>query len=508
MTSGSPIAAGSPTPGAADEPVAGSSTIEPAATNPDRGFLTTPPDIATMPPGVPYIIGNEAAERFSFYGMKAVLFTYMTQFLVNAAGEPATFSPERAKAFLHLFVMSAYFLPVAGALLADIFWGKYRTIIWLSLVYCLGHVALAAVPGQSGLLLGLALIAIGAGGIKPCVSAHVGDQFGPRNEHLVERVFAWFYFSINVGATISMLLTPWLMHEAIRSWGPSLSSANVDWELSQKHYGPHLAFGVPALLMMLATFVFWLGRNTFVHRPAAGPQAFFTECLSPAGLLALLRLLPLYVFVAVFWSLFDQSASAWVAQAKSMDRRLFADFGLLPESLRSWDVLADQLQSLNGLMVLVLVPLFTYVVYPAVNRLVRLTPLMKIQTGFILAAISFAVCSWAQERLDAGLPVTAWWQVWAYLLLTAAEVLVSVTCLEFSYTQAPPQMKSLVMSFYLLSVAAGNGLTAGINLLMEYKWLQLENAAYFWFFTALMGAAAVFFLPVLLLFPTSRPSSR
>ena len=86
--------------------------------------------------------------------------------------------------------------------------------------------------------LGLALIALGAGGIKPCVSAHVGDQFGKQNKHLITKVFGWFYFSINFGSTVSMPLTPWLL----------------------EHYGPGWAFGVPGILMAIATFVFWLGR--------------------------------------------------------------------------------------------------------------------------------------------------------------------------------------------------------------------------------------------------------
>ena len=151
-----------------------------------------------MPSGIPYIVGNEAAERFSFYGMKAILFVYMTKYLVNAMGQPDLMSSESAREAVHWFVASAYFFPLAGAILSDSLLGKYRTIFWLSLVYCLGHLALATIPGRVGLLAGLTLIAIGAGGIKPCVSAHVGDQFSERNQGLLPRVYSWFYFSINL----------------------------------------------------------------------------------------------------------------------------------------------------------------------------------------------------------------------------------------------------------------------------------------------------------------------
>src|SRR6185369_16488434 len=142
----------------------------------------------------------------------------------------------------------SYFLPILGAFLGDAILGKYRTVLFLSIVYCFGHLALALSHTRLGLVLGLGLIALGAGGIKPCVSANVGDQFGRSNQHLLERVFGWFYFSINLGAFASSVLTPLLL----------------------KEYGPHVAFGVPGVLMLLATIVFWLGRNKFVHIPPGG----------------------------------------------------------------------------------------------------------------------------------------------------------------------------------------------------------------------------------------------
>src|SRR5690606_3573456 len=114
------------------------------------------------------------------------------------------------------FTAAAYFFPVFGALLADVFLGKYRTILYLSIVYCIGHAALALMgtPGvgpSMWLFIGLMLISIGSGGIKPCVSANVGDQFGKANQHLLTKVYQWFYFSINFGAFLSTLLTPWVL---------------------------------------------------------------------------------------------------------------------------------------------------------------------------------------------------------------------------------------------------------------------------------------------------------
>src|SRR6056297_3413354 len=184
-----------------------------------KRFLTRPdPTETRLPGGVPFIVGNEAAERFSFYGMRAILVVFMTQYLVDASHNDATMTDEKAKSIFHLFVGAAYFTPMLGALIADIFWGKYKTILYISLMYCVGHGCLALmdlgpVTGawdmRPFMYSGLFLIALGAGGIKPCVSAHVGDQFGSGNKHLMTQVFNWFYFSINLGAAASQFMTPW-----------------------------------------------------------------------------------------------------------------------------------------------------------------------------------------------------------------------------------------------------------------------------------------------------------
>src|SRR5437588_3106737 len=123
-------------------------------------YLTSPPKIATMPPGVPYIVGNEAAERFSYYGMNSILVVFMTHLLLNAQGQPAPMSGPDAEGWYHMFVSCAYLLPLLGAFLADAVLGKYRTILYLSIVYCFGHLALAINHTRIGLVIGLGLIAL------------------------------------------------------------------------------------------------------------------------------------------------------------------------------------------------------------------------------------------------------------------------------------------------------------------------------------------------------------
>src|SRR5437667_2545248 len=151
----------------------------------NRKYLTSPPNLTGMPPGVPYIIGNEAAERFSYYGMKSVLTVFMAHYILNQSGVLAPMQENEAYMYTHYFVFGVYFLPILGAIISDGFLGKYRTILSLSIFYCFGHLALALNDTRFGLFIGLLLIAFGAGGIKPCVSAHVGDQFGASNKHLI-----------------------------------------------------------------------------------------------------------------------------------------------------------------------------------------------------------------------------------------------------------------------------------------------------------------------------------
>ena len=405
-------------------------------TTTQSSFRTAPVDSPDMPGGIPYIIGNEAAERFSFYGMKTILFVFMTEYLLNAHNKPGYLSETDANIWIHNFVAATYFFPILGAILADWLFGKYRTILSLSLVYCLGHFVMAfvdypamfptgensvfAVEPRIIMMIGLGLIAIGAGGIKSCVSAHVGDQFGTSNKHLIPQVFRWFYFSINLGSTISTILTPLLL----------------------KYYGPAWAFGVPGGLMFLATVVFWLGRNQFIHVPAGGTQ-FFKETFSKVGLRAIFNLVPLYCFVAMFWCLFDQTGSTWINQADDMDKTINLGFFKLT-------LLKSQIQFLNPLLVLILIPVFSYVIYPWLSRFFDVTPLRKIGIGLFLTVPSFVILAILQHRIDSGATPHIFWHFLAYFIITCAEIMVSITTLEFSYTQAPKKMKSLVMGLSLL----------------------------------------------------------
>jgi proton-dependent oligopeptide transporter, POT family len=427
-------------------------------------YATKPPNIPGMPPGVPYIIGNEAAERFSFYGMRSILIVFMTTYMVNKMGMPDRMGDAEARGYFSLFVSAVYFLPILGAILAECFLGKYNTIFWLSIVYCAGHFALALNDTRVGLMIGLGLIALGSGGIKPCVSANVGDQFGESNKHLLSKVFGWFYFSINAGSFLSTILCPVL--------------------LNSPNWGPRYAFGLPGIAMVIATIFFWAGRKKFVHIPPAG-LGFVKQFFSKEGLGALGRLVIVYVFVAIFWSLWDQSSGgAWTLQCRNMDLSFFG-LQLLPE----------QVQTANPIMILLFIPLVNYVIYPAMGRFFEVTPLRKIGIGLGLTACSYLVIAYIQHLIDAGGKPTVWWQFLAYVILTLGEAMVSITGLEFSYTQAPNKMKSAVMAAWLFTVSLGNQFTAQLNFFIANPdgSSKMSDFNYYMFFAGLMFAATLLF---------------
>lgn len=469
------------------------------------------PKKTPMPRQIPYIIGNEACERFSFYGMRNILVPFLIS-SVLLAYLPEGDREGAAKDVFHTFVIGVYFFPLLGGWLSDRYFGKYNTVLWLSLVYVVGHACLALFEdNRTGFYTGLLLIALGSGGIKPLVSAFVGDQFDRSNKHLSKIVYDAFYWTINFGSFFASLLMPIFLRE----------------------YGPSIAFGIPGALMFIATVIFWAGRNKYVHvpPPPSNPHSFLRVArtalfgqasghgrpglvifgigamlalaalvwlvgsdfviavLLALGLLlafggigasmqlerargvhpdeavegvrAVLRILIVFALVTPFWSLFDQKASTWIIQGNTMT---------MPHEQwwwPSWLVKAPaQMQALNPLLVLLIIPFNNLVLYPALRRVgIEVTSLRRMGAGIAFSGLAWIAAGAIQLYIDGGDPVSIAWQIAPYALLTLGEVLVSATGLEFAYSQAPPSMKGVIMSFWLLSVSYGN------------LWVLMTNAA-------------------------------
>ena len=244
-----------------------------------------------MPRQIPFIIGSEGCERFSFYGMRNILTPFlMTSLLLHLPDEAARKS--MTNEVFHTFVMGVYFFPLLGGWLADRFFGKFNTILWFSLIYCLGHAFLAIFDdNMNGFFAGLFLISLGAGGIKPLVASFVGDQFDERNKHLAKLVFDAFYWIINFGSFFASLLMPVFLAQL----------------------GPKIAFGIPGALMFIATAVLWIGKRHYVMVPVAAknPHSFLNVVMTAlrpdargnwgtGSILAMIGLVPmLYMLVAL-----------------------------------------------------------------------------------------------------------------------------------------------------------------------------------------------------------------
>ena len=248
-------------------------------------------------------------------------------------------------------------------------------------------------------------------------------------------------------------------------------------------YGPRVAFGVPAVLMLTATIVFWSGRYKFVHVPPKG-KSFIDATFNRETGAAMGRLAILFAFVAVFWSLWDQSGGEWVLQAQKMERHLFG-----------FEILSSQLQAVNAIMILAFIPLFQYLIYPALNSVWKLTPLRKIGLGIFTIGVSFLISAWIEAKLNSGVKLSIGWQLPAYAVLSAGEVMTSITALEFAYTQAPKHLKAVVQALYLLSVSAGNFFTAFVHYFIANPdgTVKLQGAAYYNFFAVLSMSAAIIF---------------
>ena len=251
---------------------------------------------------------------------------------------------------------------------------------------------------------------------------------------------------------------------------------------------------LPGILMAIATFIFWLGRKQFAHIPPRG-KIYFKETFSGENLRAILRLCSIFAFVVIFWALFDQIGTLWQIQARSLDRVLPDWIPLIGDS----EMLAAQVSAIwNPLFILLLIPVFSYIIYPFFSQFFEVTPLRKIGFGLWVMGFAFTLVALLQERIDLGESPNMGWQILACLLLTGSEVLVSITCLEFAYTQAPKEMKSFVMAIFLLTVSLGNYFTSAVKffIINEDGSSKLPGSSEFWFWTVLVFIAALIFIRV------------
>uniref|UniRef100_A0A0K2T106 Oligopeptide transporter 1 n=1 Tax=Lepeophtheirus salmonis TaxID=72036 RepID=A0A0K2T106_LEPSM len=370
------------------------------------------------PKAVFFIITTEFCERFSFYGMKTVLVLFLNQVL--------NFSEDTSVVLYHGFNGLCYITPILGAILADSFFGKFRTIFYISILYAIGQVVLTigaigngaegipGLPASAMSFLGLFLIGVGTGGIKPCVASFGGEQFQmPEQEGHIKTFFSIFYAAINSGSLISTALTP-MFRQNVSCFG-------------QDSCFP-LAFGVPAALMVVALLIFGSGKVLNLYKlknPTNNiildttsflwycTKARFTKSKEERenkGFLdlgedkydpsfiddvkSLFNVCVIFLPFPIFWAIFDQQGSRWIFQATRMNGDVYG-FQILP----------DQMQVINPILILIFIPLFDYVIYPIFDKFKILrTPLQRIVVGGIIAGLSFGVSGVVELNLQKTYP--------------------------------------------------------------------------------------------------------
>jgi POT family proton-dependent oligopeptide transporter len=388
------------------------------------------PPPTTHPAGFFFIFFGEMAERFSYYGMRAILPLYLVTVL--------HYEDSQMTEIYSYFKAACYLLPLLGGFLADRYFGKYWTIVGFSVPYILGQFLLG-IESRVALLIALALLAGGSGVIKPNISTLMGmtyDQKRPRQEALRSSAFLWFYFAINIGATISLYALPEIRDYVIKNY-------------HDVPFAYRIAFQFPAWLMVVALTTFAAGKRHY-----AVEVIDRTHRLSPeerrqrwATLTTLLGIFGLMVF---FWVAYEQNDNLWILFARDHVHRVL-DFGVYQMELAP-----DQFQFINGVLVLIFAPLFGWFFRKVDPHARVFKATTKILVGFLFTAGAPAIMALAATAASGPEKVSAWWIVVAYILLTAGEVLLYGTGLELAFTAAPANMKSFITACFLLTNTLGN----------------------------------------------------
>jgi POT family proton-dependent oligopeptide transporter len=402
------------------------------------------------PRGLGLLFGVEMWERFSYYGMRALLVLY----LVNGLH----WSDRDAANLYGTYTGLVYGVQIIGGFLADRFFGTRRSLLIGGAVIALGHFVLA-IPTGTMLYLGLGLVIAGTGLFKPNVSTMVGQLYAPEDTRR-DAGFTIFYMGINVGATFAPLVTGYLAQKMGWHWG----------------------FGAAGVGMVLGLLIYVWGRDTYlagvgVTPPGKRVAGGTTAVSDDSATTRILALLLLFAFVGVFWMGYDQAGTSV---------NLFTDRHV-DRHVGSFETPTAWYQSVQPFAVLVFAPIFAGL-WAALSRRNRepSTP-AKMGLGLGLLALSFVVLAIAGRRSDAGSLVGPWWIVAAYVIQVLGEMCVSPVGLSYVTKVAPVRYASLLMAAWFLATGVGDkfaGVVAGIAPTMTAE-------RFFWMVGAIVGVATV-----------------
>jgi POT family proton-dependent oligopeptide transporter len=411
------------------------------------------------PIGFWFVFSGELAERASYYGMRTLLALYM----IDVLG----FSEAAGATVMKAFMASCYLTPFFGGWVAEKYLGRYKTILYYSLPYILGHVILGGFQNRVGLAVALVLLAFGSGAIKPNTSVLMGQIYdAEKKDALLNEAFSLFYAAVNVGAALSSFTLPLIVRQQNGRYG--------------------LALVIPAVLMALAFGAFALGKPWYPSENVRAARPPKTREQREAERRTLLRIGGVFAAIAVFWLIYDQNADTWIYFAQShTDLHLFGSVGLT----------SNQMQALNPVFIVLLTPVFNYIW----NRARRLrggrevADTRKMLIGFGIVVVTSVIMAYAAWLARNGAIVTVWWVILATFVITLAELCISPVGLEFAYRQAVPGTKSVVTAAFLMTVFVGDSI--GLAFAPFYE-KDLKPAFYFGLLAVIMTLTALVFIPI------------
>jgi POT family proton-dependent oligopeptide transporter len=475
-----------------------------------RDSLADTGGLGGHPRGLTTLFFTEMWERFSYYGMRAILFLYMTTAVAEGG---LGFTEKDAGPIFGLYASSVYFLPLIGGWLADRYLGAKRATVIGGFIIMLGHFSLA-VPPLPFFYLGMFLVAVGTGFLKSNISAMVGDLYD-KDDPRRDGGFSIFYMGINIGATLAPLVCGYLAQSS--GFAQILQNAGID-----PRSGWHFGFAAAGVGMALGLIQYYLGRERLKdvglppkerrrrtnEKTAAAPlsKTYLAQLaaivvlaiaviagyaalhsLSEAikyvlmptvlltGLTAVILtgmqdklsledwkrigvIFILFAFSTLFWMGFEQASTSLNA---------FAD-KLTETRIGNWEFAPSYLQSVNPMLIILLAPVFAWLW----TRLGKRQPSdsIKFSIGLIFGGLGFVVIAFASSLLGANADgsiqskVSFWWLILVYLCHTIGELCLSPVGLSSMTKLAPARMVSLMLGVWFLSISFGNyiaGLIAG-----------------------------------------------
>ena len=451
---------------------------EGTASTHDTGFFGHPRGLATL-------FFTEMWERFSFYGMRALLILYMTA-AVSAGG--LAYDAAKAGAIYALYTSSVYLLGLPGGWLADRLIGQRRAILWGGIIIAAGHFCMA-VPFQGTFLIGLVLIVLGTGLLKPNISSVVGQLYATEDERR-DAGFSIFYMGINIGAFAAPIICGWLgervdWHLGFGAAGLGMVFGLIQYVRGYKYLGDAglppppsaetakarrgLVIGAILTLVIIAAVVA-LARAGVIAITATGfsnyfgilllglTAAFFVWLLtrpywSPVERKRLMAIVILFVAASFFWGAYEQAGSSLNLFARDQTDRVVMG----SEFPASW------FQWVPALFVIIQAPIFAWL-WVRMGKRQPSSP-AKFSLGLLFVGLGFVVMIFAATLTRGGTLVGPGGLLATYFLHVVGEMFLSPVGLSTVTKLAPARVTSLMMGVWFLASAVGNylgGRTAGL----------------------------------------------